>query len=44
MLDTDSVLRTAFRRHDLQLAGIIALMTAVFSGFSRSFLSAGNLV
>ena len=44
MRDNDSFLKGTFRRHDVQLAGIIAVMAIMFSALSRSFLSAGNLV
>jgi simple sugar transport system permease protein len=44
MPNNDSFLKGAFRRHDVQLAGIIAVMAIMFSALSRSFLSAGNLV
>src|ERR1700736_6312256 len=44
MPNSDSFLKGAFRRHDVQLAGIIAVMAIMFSALSRSFLSAGNLI
>jgi simple sugar transport system permease protein len=44
MPNNDSFQKGAFRRHDVQLAGIIAVMAIMFSALSRSFLSAGNLV
>ena len=37
-------LRTAFRRHETQIAGIVVLMSVVFSLFTPNFLDAGNLV
>src|ERR1700722_20721785 len=44
MPDQHSFLKTVFRRHDVQLAGIIVVMVVTFSALSRSFLSASNLV
>ena len=44
MPNSGSVIKAAFRRHDVQLAGIICVMALVFSTLSRTFLSAGNLV
>jgi simple sugar transport system permease protein len=44
MPDQDPAYKAAFRRHDVQLAGLIVVMGAIFSALSRSFFSAGNLV
>jgi simple sugar transport system permease protein len=44
MPDEDPFYKAAFRRHDVQLAGIIVVMAVIFSALSRSFLSVGNLV
>jgi simple sugar transport system permease protein len=44
MPDQDPAYKAAFRRHDVQLAGIIIVMGVIFSALSRSFFSAGNLV
>src|SRR6059058_5355833 len=44
MPDQDPDYKEAFRRHDVQLAGLIVVMGVIFSVLSRSFLSVGNLV
>ena len=44
MPDFASIVKAAFRRHDVQLAEIIGVMTLVFSSLSPTFLSVGNLV
>ena len=44
MPDNASFLKTAFRRHEVQIAGIVILMAIVFSALSPGFLSTSNLI
>jgi simple sugar transport system permease protein len=44
MPDNDPSFKAAFRRHDVQIAGIVVVMVILFSAISRGFLSAGNVV
>src|SRR6202795_4527471 len=44
MPDQHSSYKAVFRRHDVQLAGIIVVMAVIFSALSKTFLSASNLV
>ena len=44
MPDNDPSFKAAFRRHDVQIAGIVVVMVVLFSAISPGFLSAGNVV
>src|SRR5215472_12814480 len=44
MPDNDSPFKAAFRRHDVQIGGIVVAMAVLFSAISPGFLSAGNAV
>jgi simple sugar transport system permease protein len=44
MPNNDPSFKAAFRRHDVQIAGIVVVMVVIFATLSRAFLSAGNLV
>jgi simple sugar transport system permease protein len=44
MTDHDPFFKAAFRRHDVQIAGIVVIMAIIFSTLSRGFLSVANLV
>jgi simple sugar transport system permease protein len=44
MRNGGSVLKSAFRRHEFQIAGIVVLMALFFSALSPGFLSVNNLV
>ena len=44
MPDHDPFFKAAFRRHDVQIAGIVIIMAIIFSTLSRGFLSVANLV
>jgi simple sugar transport system permease protein len=44
MPNNDPSFKAAFRRHDVQIAGIVVVMAVIFSALSRGFLSVGNLV
>ncbi len=44
MPDNDPSIKAAFRRHDVQIAGIVLVMVVLFSAISPGFLSAGNVV
>src|SRR5262249_28751481 len=44
MPDNEPSLKAAFRRHDIQIAGIVLLMVVLFSAISPGFLSASNAV
>jgi ribose/xylose/arabinose/galactoside ABC-type transport system permease subunit len=43
MPNNTSFFKGAFRRHEVQIAAIVALMAVFFSVMSPGFLSAGNL-
>jgi simple sugar transport system permease protein len=43
MPNNDSFFKAAFRRHDVQIAGIVVVMAVIFSIRSPGFLSASNL-
>jgi simple sugar transport system permease protein len=44
MPDNEPSFKAAFRRHDVQIAGIVIVMAVIFSALSPSFLSGANLV
>jgi simple sugar transport system permease protein len=44
MPDNDPSFKAAFRRHDVQIAGIVVVMVVLFSAISPGFLSVGNVV
>ncbi|HEY0793172.1 MAG TPA: ABC transporter permease [Chthoniobacterales bacterium] len=44
MPDHELSYKAAFRRHDVQIAGIVVVMAVLFSVLSPGFLSTGNLV
>ena len=43
MPSNDSIFKAVFRRHDVQIAGIVVVMAVIFSIRSPGFLSASNL-
>ena len=44
MPDNDPSVKAAFRRHDVQIAGIVVVMGVLFSAISPGFLSTSNVV
>jgi len=44
MPESDPSFKAAFRRHDVQIAGIVVIMVVLFSAISPGFLSASNVV
>ena len=44
MPDSDRSFKAAFRRHDVQIAGIVVVMGVLFSAISPGFLSTSNVV